>query len=323
MPLYPAQSLQMLANLINSANPTLPVALTPTNVKYGTPTAVTPPNGQIQDTSIKVTALASGQYIGNTTLTYRRVNFANLFRAIPIRIDLYSPAGTSISPYMISQLLAAINAKYGLNLTAADIVDAALPAGNTNAVPAIGLPAGTRNSSITVNASTTSYGWEGSFTLYWVQAPQNIASMITTPSLENARVYPGGLGTVSPSIYVVDLDTYSYDFTAVLGTGGTINPAAIASGTIPVTSTGNFFSLVQAINAAAASGNAYTCSGNGTQLRDLVGSTTSAVLDMTQAANQQAYPEADYRYFNRLLVITLSANAAGWGAGKLFLHYNV
>lgn len=318
MPIYAKQSLQLLADLVNAANPQLPVALTPTNVKWGVPSTVTPGSGQIQDTSIKVTALATSQYIGNTSLTYRRINFANLFRSIPIRIDKYSPAATGSSPYKISDLLGAINAKYGLSLTAADIVDAQLPAGNTNANPTIGLPAGTRNSSVTVAAAATSYAFEGSFTLYWVQAPQDISTMITTTSLEQARVWPGNRNVVDSSIYVVDLDTYSIDWTDILV--NTIAPGQLANGTVLVGNAG-WNAFVAALNTAT--GKTYTNTGNGTQAMDLVGSTFGQAIDLTQAANQATYPEADFKYFNRMLVLTLSANAAAWGAGKMYLHYNV
>lgn len=323
MPIYAKQSLQLLADLVNAANPSLPVALTPTNVKWGTPSAVTPSGGAIQDTSIKVTALASSQYIGNTTLTYRRINFSNLFRALPVRIDKYSHATQGTSPYKISDLLGAINAKYGLSLTTADIVDASLPGGNTNANPTIGLPAGTWNSSVTVQAAANSYAFEGSFTLYWVQAPQDLSTLITTTSLESARLWPGNRNVVDNTIYVVNLDTYSQDFTAYLGTGGTINTAAIAGGTIPLASTNNanMNALIAAINTL--SGKTYTNTGNGSQAMDLVGATLSNVIDLSQTANQTTYPEADYKYFNRLLIVTLPSAASVWGAGTLYLHYNV
>jgi hypothetical protein len=319
MPLYSKQSQQLLVDLINASNPSLPVALTTTNAKYGTPAVITPQAGTIQNTSIRVTALASGQYIGNTTLNYRRLDFASLLRSVPVRIDKFSPANIGASPFKISDLISVINSKYGLNLQATDYVDGSMAAGNTNAVPAIGLVAGTRNSSITVNAAAGSYGYVGSFTLYWVQAPQDLATMITTPSLETARVFPGNRNVVDSSIYVVDLDTYSQDFTDYFGTGGTLSPTTFASQTI--NTVGSWPAFITMLNTL--SGKTYTNTGNGSQAMDLVGSTTSAQLDMTLPANQALFPEANFKYYNRLMVVTLSANAAAWGAGKLFIHYNV
>lgn len=323
MPIYAKQSSQLLADLVNAANPQLPVALTPTNVKWGSPSAVVPSGGAIQDTQIKVTALATSQYIGSTTLTYRRINFGNLFRALPVRIDKYSPAAQGTSPYKISDLIGAINSKYGLSLTTADVIDANLPAGTTNANPTIGLPSGTWNSSVTVTATSGSYAFEGSFTLYWVQAPQDLSTMITTSSLETTRQWPGNRDLVDNTIYVVNLDTYSQDFTSYFGTGGSITTSAITGGTVPLASTNNanMNAMIAAINSL--SGKTYTNTGNGSQAMDLVGATISAVIDLSQVANQTTYPEADYKYFNRLLIVTLPSAASVWGAGTLYLHYNV
>jgi hypothetical protein len=326
MPIYSKQSLQLLADLVNAANPTLPVALTPTNVKWGTPTTVTPSGGNIQDTQIKVTALASGQYIGNQTLTYRRINFGNLFRALPIRIDKYSSANLGTSPYKISDLLGAINAKYGLSLTSADIVDGNLPAGTTNAQPAIGLAAGTRNSSITVNAATGSYAFEGSFTLYWVQAPQDISTMVTTTSLESARVYPGNKNTVDASLYVVDLDTYQYDFTDSFNNAATSEGISLATfisratnTTIGNTSDGLNQSRVDMVNAIATlSGKSYVATSPASANLSLYG-IKATHYTLPDAVN---VPEANSKYYNNCLVIDiLPANS--WGTGRLILHYNV
>jgi hypothetical protein len=325
MPLYSKQSLQLLVDLINQANPGLPVPLTTTNALYGAPSAITPAAGTVQNTSIKVTAAAGTKYVGNTTLTYRRIDFGTLFRSLPIAIYKYSPAATNASPYKISDLLPAINAKYGLTLQASDIVDGSLPAGNTNAVAAIGLAAGTRNSSITVNAATTSTGFVGSFTLYWVQAPQDISTMITVTSLENARVFPGSLSTISATPYVVDVDTYSYDFTATLNnlaaTAGsslatiiswfTSYPLGTSSGQIASTHSG----LISAINSI-----------NGATYNLTNPASTSMSLYNIQTKHytlpSTSVPEADSKYFNNCLVIDLlSANS--WGAGRMIIHYNV
>lgn len=328
MSLYPKQSLQMLVDLINAANPTLPVPLTTTNVLYGAPAAITPTGGNIQNTSIKLTAVAGSQYIGNQTLQYRRIDFGILFRSLPIVIYKYSPAGTGSVPYRISDLIPAINAKYGLNLTSADFTDGNLPVGNTLAVPAIGLAAGTRNSSVTVTAPSTSPGYINSFTLYWVQAPQDISTMITVTNLENARVYPGKLNTVSASPYVVDLDSYYYDWTATLNQIAANQATTLATviSFLTVYAIGNYVngqngygtSVYQFIQALAAlTGQPYT-----------MNSPASASMSLYQAQfvhytlPNAAVPEADSKYFNNCLVVTIPG-ANSWGAGKMIFHYNV
>lgn len=333
MAIYNKQSLQLLADLVNAANPGLPVPLTASNVKWGIPAAVVPSAGTIQDTTIKVTSLPTGQYVGNTTLTYRRINFSTLFRSIPIRIDKYSSASAGASPYSISQLLGAINAKYGLTLTTADIVDGALPVGNTNAVPAIGLAAGTLNSSITVNAAAGSYAFEGSFTLYWVQAPEDISTMITTTSLESARQFPGGRNVIDNTVYVVNLDAYNYDWTNLFTTLGMINASGVFSQNLLSTySNGQMAStnpsgaawqgVMNQLNSNATTPPPYRfdTADPGNVTGSLFGA-TATLVDLTVVANQQTYPEANWKYYNKCFVIDVPATKT-WAAGRLFLHFN-
>jgi hypothetical protein len=326
MALYPKQSLQMLVDLINAANPNLPVPVTTTNVLYGTPTAITPTGGNIQNTSIKVTAVAASKYIGNTTLTYRRLDFGTLFRSLPIVIYKYSPALTGQSPYKISDLLPAINAKYGLNLTTADVVDGSMAAGNTNAVPAIGLAAGTRNSSITVTAQTTSPGFTGTFTLYWVQAPQDISTMITVLSLENARIFPTKTSTLtSQNPYVIDLDTFSIDFTAALNNIATSSSwtlsgliSYITASTVGNTNTTYQSAITQLLAAIASlTGVTYTQNSDPTSALSLYGAQFKRVT-----LPNALVPEANSKYFNNCFYLDLPA-ANTWGAGRMIIHFNI
>jgi len=325
MSLYPKQSLQMLVDLINQANPQLPVPLTTTNALYGTP-AVIAPGGNIQNTSIKVTALAGTKYVGNTTLTYRRLDFSILFRNLPIVIYKYSPAANNASPYKISDLLPVINAKYGLSLTTTDIVDGSLPAGNTNANATIGLAAGTRNSSIVVNAQTGSPGFVGSFTLYWVQAPQDISQMISVTSLETSRAFPGSKSTIDGSLYVVSADTYAYDFTSVIqsaafqqgfGLGTALNwynGSQYSFGTTNATVILSQQALLAAINQAT--GQSYNFTNPASTQQSLYG-----VFGKYYSLPNAAVPEANSKYFNSCIVIDIPA-ANSWGAGRMILHFN-
>lgn len=327
MPLYTKQSLQMLVDLINASNPTLPVPLTPTNVLYGTPAVVVPSGGNVQNTSIKVTALASTKYVGNTTLNYRRLDFGTLFRSLPIVIYKYSPAATNAFAYKVSDLLPSINAKYGLTLQVSDIVDANIGPGNTNAVPSIGLPAGTRNASVLVTAAAGSAGFVGSFTLYWVQAPQDIGSMISVTSLETARSFPGLLSTVSPTVRVVDLDVYSIDWTNAFNAAAAAQGIALSTWLSYVGSSGvalgvasqPYSNAIAGLIAAivAATGVAYNTTNPPSTNLSLNG-----ILAHQYALPNAAAPEADSKYFNHCLVIDLLA-ANTWGAGRMILHFNI
>jgi hypothetical protein len=325
MSLYPKQSMQMLVDLINASNPTLPVPLTASNALYGTPTVITPAAGTIQNTSIKVTALAGTKYVGNTTLKYRRIDFGTLFRSLPIVIYKYSPATVGQNPYKISDLLPSLNAKYGLNLQTTDIVDGFFPVGNTAAVPAIGLAAGTRNASVTVTAATGSPGYVGSFTFYWVQAPQDIAGMISVTNLETARAYPGGRSVVDSSVHVVDLDTYSYDFTTPMNAGAAAIGQSLATflnfaTTVPLdTTTAPYTTAIAQVIAmiVQASGVAYNNTPPASTNLSLAGITAKRFT-----LPNAAVPEADSKYFNNCLVIDL-LTANTWGAGRMILHFNI
>lgn len=323
--LYAKTSQQMLFDLINASNPSLPVPITASNVKFGPISTITP-GGNIQDTQVKVIALPNQQYVGNQTLTYRRLNATALFRSVPLRIDLYSAAGKGTSPYKMSQLLPYINAKYGLNIQASDIVDVNFPAGNTNANPAYGVPAGTRNAVATLTWTTTNYAWQGNINVCWVQAPQDLSTLLAQASLETALTYPGQRDVVDSTVYVPNLDTYSVDFTDALTSAfGTITSVP-GWGGAALTNYGNYPTAINALNAAlAAAGNStvYTL-GQGTpagsQKYDLTGALIYKI-DLTTAANQAAYPESDYRHYNTCLLIKLQSGNT-WGAGDMFLHYN-
>ena len=321
MGLYNKLSLQMVYDLLNASN-TLPIPIDSTQAKFGTPSAIVPANGTIQDTTVKVIALAAGQYVGNQALTYRRVNLVSLFRSVPLRIDLYSAAAVNQSPYSMAQLLPYINAKYGLNLQAADITSVAFPAGNTNANPSYGVAAGTRNAVANLTIPSTNLAWSPiSIPVCWVQAPQDLGTLLATPNLETALTYPGLVDTVSSAIYVPNMDVYYTDFTDIF-TSLSFTPAAWNGAAL--TTAAAYTPIITAINQA--SGKTYTVGqGNpqGSVAMDITGALMYGAIDLTQAANQALYPEADYRYFNRLLVLKLQPVNLPWGAGDMMLHYNV
>jgi len=325
MGLYTKTSQQMLFDLLNASNPSMPFPVSSSNVKFGTVSTVTPSGGAIQDTAVKVIALPGSPYVGNQALTYRRLNATVLFRSVPLRIDLYSSANTSTSPYKMSQLLPYINAKYGLNLQASDIVDVNFPAGNTNANAAYGVATGTRNAVATLTFTTANYAWLGNINVCWVQAPQDLSTLLATSSLETALTYPGQRDVVNNTVYVPNLDVYYQDFTDQFTTlWGTPLASTVPgyNGAAIATSTNSITGILNAINAL--SGKTYTV-GQGTpagsQAMDLTGAVMTKV-DLTQAANQTLYPESDYRYYNSMLYIKLTAGTNTWGAGDMMLHYN-
>jgi hypothetical protein len=329
MPIVSQQSQALVLSLINSSNPSLPFPIDATQVKFEPCAAITPANGTIQDTQVRIVALPGGKYAGNVMLSYRRLDPSVIFRSVPIVINLYSAAAAGSSPYKMSQLLPYINAKYGLNLQIADIVDVSFPAGNTNANPSYGIPAGVRNAVATLTFATGCLAWKNSVQVCWAQAPQNLATLLATTSLEQSLTYPGYSNTVGSSLYVPNLDSYPVDFTDALAAAYGVSP--LLSTTIPtwngaaLSTSSTYTPILTALNAANIPGHTYTVgqgTPQGSQKFDLTGALIYGNIDLTQAANQALYPESDYRYFDRAILIRLQTGNT-WGAGDLFMHYNV
>jgi hypothetical protein len=157
---------QILIDLINSANSaSLVTALTPELVTFGAPVAQAGnANG---DTNITMTAAAGSGYSGNVSLNYNRVPMSSIPGA-------KSTVYTQGSATKISDLIPEINATYGINLTADDYEDAALPVFPNQ--PHDSLP-------FTITAKSTSLVWEGSLTLTLDNNDVPLTSVITTLNL--------------------------------------------------------------------------------------------------------------------------------------------
>lgn len=329
MPIYSKPPLDMLVDLINEANPGLVIPVTKTNVRPGTPTTFA--GSGIVNSQVPLFAVSNGPFVGQKTLNYRRLDFATIFRSLPIVIWKYSSKPANQSPYSIFDLLADINAKYGLNLTQADVNDANLPVGNTAAVPAAGIPSGTLNSSVSVIAKSGSLGWQGTFTLYWAQAPQDISNLIATPSLANARVWPGNRDVVDGTKYVVDLDAYGYDFTdsllaAATGLGYTSMGNWLSQGYItglPFQQQANYAAhqnaVINALNQV--SGKTYTLNADQTSAKSLYGVTCVSKVGLVPGTPDATYPELNNTIYNSALIIDVLP-AHTWGVGRIIMHYN-
>ena len=107
----------LLLALINTQNPNLPNgALTNANVTLGTPTA----SGTTPNSSLAVNAVAGQGYQGSVTVTYNRLDIQNdVFSVLaPSGATVVNTGGTMAA---ISDVVAAINASYNLNIVEADV----------------------------------------------------------------------------------------------------------------------------------------------------------------------------------------------------------
>lgn len=316
MPLFNKPSTALVYDLINEANPDLPVALTPSNAKLDNPTVTTVPGNSALNTAINCISVG-GDYIGRESLNYRRLGLDKLLRGITVQMDKYSAnqgaAGSVV--FTVYNLLPLINAKYGLNLTTDDVVDANILRGNTQ-------ENGFYTTTITVNAKGTSLGYVGSFALKWKGAPQDLESMITVTDIA-VRSFPGGNDFVTPGHPVIVSNmAFGIDWSTFITSGVHWDnyPNSIEGAGSNIVAFGNRFieelnrlygkNLQAPTNAAPAY--AYQSWGG-------------RVVDLSTQAGRDSAPLANWKYYNRVLIWTIpdADTAKGCGAGVHYIHYNV
>lgn len=316
MPLFTKPSPALVYDLINEANPDLPVALTTANAKLDNPTTATVSGRPELNTAINVISIG-GDYIGRKALNYRRLALDKLLRGITVQMNKYSAnqgaAGSVV--FTVYNLLPLINSKYGLNLTTDDVADVNILRGNTQ-------ENGYYTTTVTVTAKPTSLGYVGSFGLKWKSAPQELESMITVTSL-NARKFPAGNDFVTPGhATIVNNMAYGIDWSSFITSGVHWDnyPNSIEGAGTNIVAWGSRFidelnrlygkNLQKPYNAAPA----YAYQG-----------WAGRVVDLSTQAGRDSAPLANYKYYNRVLIWTIpdSDTQAGCGAGQHYIHYNV
>lgn len=316
MPFFIKPSQALVYDLINEANPSLPIAVSPANFKLGAPSAATVP-GQPELNTVVTGSAVGTDYIGRKPFNYQRLTLNSLFRGMVVQINKYSPnqAGANSVVFTIYQLLPVINTLFGLNLEQDDIVDGNILRGNTQ-------EGGFYTTTVTVTAKATSLGWTGSFALKWKSAPQDLESMITTTSLP-VRRFPGGNDFVTPGhAVIVNNMAFGIDWSSFIlaGTHWDSYPNAWEGAGNNLVTFGNRFidelnrlygkGLVKPTNAAPA----YSYQ-----------SWAGRVVDLSTQAGADSAPLANAKYYNRVLILTIPPEdtAKGCGVGEHYIHYNV
>lgn len=313
MSIYSKPSADLVYDLINEANPGLPFLVSPSNVKLGVPSIVTPGVGTFQDTQIALTGKVNSPFIGTVPVKYRRISLTKLFTGVQVEIHKYSPrlpGGAGTLMFTVYELLADINNKFGLSLTQDDVNDVNITR------PTNQNSDGKYERTVTVTTKTTSLGFVGSFALRWVEAAQDIDTMITVTDL-NGRLFPGGNVFDQNHLKIMNGMTYATDWTDDMFAQATswnksgFTRVAMASNTsikpfyenvlIP------YLNSTYGLNLTWADWSArwyHTC---------LV---LPATTDDSLAANS--------KYYNRALVLEAPTEAGEKGVvGRLFVHFNV
>lgn len=162
-------SLQLVFDLFNRSNPTLPTPLSATNVSLTSPIANT--SGiTTRNTAITINAIAGHGYTGSTTAYYDRVSLADVVGAGSTQF----PLGSQVSS---SDLLAAFNAAFGTNLDTTDIVVENLPA-----------PDGTGKITYNLTANPTSMAFISQVTLTLVPVVLDLATAVTVTDMAGLTV---------------------------------------------------------------------------------------------------------------------------------------
>jgi hypothetical protein len=173
--MYPFLDTQLntLLGLINQSNPGLQVApLSMQNLQALVPTAITPGTGTFQDTSLRLmTVQGNGHYVGNQTVTYRRINLSTLFRSMNLVLDDYLGSTTMTA----AQFCTSFNAKYGTDLVPTDFTN----------------PSFTSGTQYTVTIVSASLCYNGSFSFKWTQGVPYMTQVLGTGVLAG-KLYPGG-----------------------------------------------------------------------------------------------------------------------------------
>lgn len=160
-------SAQIIVDQINQDNA---LTLRVDQVNFGVPSAVT--GSGKRDTDIPVTAVAGKGYVGSNVVNLDRLKGELLFLN-------YVPKITVDSPAKVADLLPVINARFGFQITAADINDVALSQPDSD---------GTITQLITFLPASLVY--EGSFTVIVNQATEQQA-VLRTEDGENITTEDG------------------------------------------------------------------------------------------------------------------------------------
>lgn len=306
MTFYAKPSVDLVYDLINKANPGLPIPLSSTIARLDNPTPIAGAGPADLNTTVRASANRGEGYIGVNTLRYRRINLSDFFRSTVVIVNKYKAGG---QPEKFSDYLDDFNVRYGFSLTTDDFKDVNFPA-------AVVDPDDNRLTSVvTVNTKADSFGFTGAFTFRWKDAPRELKNVIIQPELPG-RIYP-------PSNFV-NLLTYYGDNTAILsepviGTNFKLIQyfldGLLLAGSARPDLVGEHTRFIDFVNAEY--GTTFTVEPASPLSK--VGNLYNAVIRMVNLPDVN-YPTANNNY-KHMLVLQLQPGHT-WGTGDLFFHHN-
>lgn len=316
MPLYNKPAPDLVYDLVNEANPTLPIPLSATNVRFGAPSIIASSPWPQNNTSIEISpAPGNSDYVGKRTLSYRRLDLAALFRSMVIQIRKFkSTTGSNNATVMftVHQLLNDINQQYGLKLTTDDVNDGNITRGPNQ-------EDGQYTSTVTVTTKVGSLGFTGSFQLKWINTKQSLEDMITVVEIPG-RLFPAGNDFSGDPKDTLDSAAFGIDISGVIKAewaaygGQTSGPYPVSQDAVSIAMTRGLLNLVN-----QKCGTEYVLSdGAPTYLtkNEFKGATYS-IITLPSAL----YPQLNSTDFNRCMVVVMPSDCP-WAVGRLFGHFN-
>lgn len=183
MNLLPGTSEEALLALVNAANPGLPQPLKPGDLYFGKVKTLS--GGKVQ---IPAVTMYDSAYEGYAKFEYRRLNLSQAFGSV-------RPALRDIGYPSLHQLLPVINARLGINLQPADVIDTKIDWLGNN-----------EHLNIQVTASADSLGYEGTFVITFTRIRPLLSKVVTTSSLDVLK-HPS-----EPTAKSLPMHMYSLDF---------------------------------------------------------------------------------------------------------------
>ncbi len=318
MAIYNGSARQLLVQLINEANPTLPFEVNTVDYDFTVPAVIDPATNNGRNTEVFLVPKTSSQYTGSIRLTYNRLDLGLLFRNVIPHVQKWVPnTGTVTATNIVEQLhtlLPLYSAKYGVPLETSQIKD-------LNLQQRWGL-----DPSLTfqMQAEPTSLIYIGSTQTKWEIGKRTLESLYQNTEVEG-RLYPNGndftdIATRKPYLSHV---TFNEDFT--------LNPPPIGSVTLSYSQNTSIVQVLNYLNNHIASKLGYD---NDVFLTSMDYTTVVDVNNPSQKRGigslrynhvelpHPVYPEANSDLYNRLGVLEIPDDC-GWGCGNLYFHYNV
>lgn len=316
MPFYSKVAKQLVFDLLNAANPQLPILLTDAVVRVGLPKPIANALPAARNTTVLVQANRNMGYVGTKNLTYRRINLTSLFKNVKPVVYKFMASG---QPNYFGDYLLEFNTKYGLKLTADDFINIDFPFALVD--PADGLKTATVN--VTVNSN--SLGYLGSFPFTWKNAKNTLDAIIRHPEI-NGRTFPGGNVFDGNHKYVLNISTFSCEITDILkikvsnmygeATLAQYLPDGITLGTTTGDSVPGHLEFLRQVNMVSGTPFLLNPADNGTTLNNLQG---SSVTNITLPS--ALYPEANSAAYAKAIIIKPPAENT-WAVGYLIFHHN-